>query len=134
MQSASAKWNDDRLDDFKVDIDQQFQKLHHLFEHVDRQFEKVDLRFEHVDLRLGEIDRRFEQVDQRFEQVDQRFEQVDQRFEQVDQRFVSLEGEMRDGFKEVRAQIAQLNGNLLRMSLLYGTSILALFGAVLLRG
>lgn len=92
MQSASAKWNDDRLYALKADIDRQF------------------------------------------EQVDRRFEQVDRRFEQVDRRFVSLEGEMREGFKEVRMQIAQLNSNLLRMSILYGGSVLALFGAVLLRG
>lgn len=113
MQSASAKWNDDRLGVLTVEFDRF----------------KVD-----VDGRFEQVDRRFAEVDRRFDQVDQQFTQVDRRFEQVDRRFASLEDEVRGGFREVRTQIAQLNNNLLRISILYGASILGLFGALLLRG
>ncbi len=39
---------------------------------------------------FNKIDRRFEQVDRRFEQIDRRFEQIDRRFEKVDQQFQGI--------------------------------------------
>ncbi len=68
--------SDQRLNEFKIQ--------------VDKRFEQVDKRFEQVDKRFEQVDKRFEQVDKRFEQVDKRFEQmiasIDKLSEKLDQR------------------------------------------------
>jgi len=71
---------DEKITDFKKDVDKRF-------EQVERRFEQVDKRFEQVDKRFEQVDKRFEQVDEKItdfkKDVDKRFEQVDVKFEKV---------------------------------------------------
>ena len=62
------------------------------------------------DVRFAQIDARFAQVDARFEQVDARFERMDRRMDQMEARIASLERRMDDGFREMGAAIARLEG------------------------
>ena len=62
------------------------------------------------DVRFAQIDARFEQVDARFEQVDARFERMDRRLDQMETRIESLERRVDDGFREMGAAIARLEG------------------------
>ena len=62
------------------------------------------------DVRFAQIDARFAQVDARFEQVDARFERMDRRMDQMEARIASLERRVDDGFREMGAAIARLEG------------------------
>ena len=60
---------------------------------------------------MGEAnDVRFAQMDARFEQVDARFERMDRRMDQMEARIESLERRVDDGFREMGAAIARLEG------------------------
>ena len=60
---------------------------------------------------MGEAnDVRFAQMDARFEQVDARFERMDRRMDQMEARIESLERRVDDGFSEMGAAIARLEG------------------------
>ena len=80
------------------------------FAQIDARFAQVDARFEQVDARFAQVDARFEQVDARFEQVDARFERMDRRMDQMEARIASLERRVDDGFREMGAAIARLEG------------------------
>ena len=69
-----------------------------------------DSRFAQIDARFEQVDARFEQVERRLDQMDRRFEQIDRRFEQVDRRFEIMDQRMDEGFKEMAAAIARLEG------------------------
>jgi tetrahydromethanopterin S-methyltransferase subunit G len=71
-------WTDDRLDDFRGD--------------VNRRFDEVDKRFDKVD---GEMNRRFDGVDRRFDKVDS---EMNRRFDEVDGEFKRLDSKM-DGLQ-----------------------------------
>ncbi len=62
------------------------------------------------DVRFAQIDARFAQVDARFEQVDARFDRMDRRMDQMEARIESLERRVDDGFREMGAAIARLEG------------------------
>lgn len=55
-------------------------------------------------------DVRFAQIDARFAQVDARFERMDRRMDQMEARIASLERRVDDGFREMGAAIARLEG------------------------
>ena len=76
----------------------------------DVRFAQIDARFAQVDARFEQVDARFEQVDARFEQVDARFERMDRRMDQMEARIASLERRVDDGFREMGAAIARLEG------------------------
>ncbi len=60
---------------------------------------------------MGEAnDVRFAQIDARFAQVDARFERMDRRMDQMEARIESLERRVDDGFQEMGAAIARLEG------------------------
>jgi hypothetical protein len=50
---AREAWTDERLDDFKENVNQRFDQ-------VDKRFDQVDKRFEQVDKRLASIDARLD--------------------------------------------------------------------------
>jgi tetrahydromethanopterin S-methyltransferase subunit G len=50
-------WTDERLDDFRGEVNRRFDA-------VDRRFEAVDRRFEHIENRLDEINRALLQMNQ----------------------------------------------------------------------
>ena len=62
------------------------------------------------DVRFAQLDARFAQVDARFEQVDARFDRMDRRMDQMEARIESLERRVDDGFREMGAAIARLEG------------------------
>ncbi len=62
------------------------------------------------DVRFAQFDARFAQVDARFEQVDARFDRMDRRMDQMEARIESLERRVDDGFREMGAAIARLEG------------------------
>ena len=62
------------------------------------------------DVRFAQIDARFAQVDARFAQVDARFDRMDRRMDQMEARIESLERRVDDGFREMGAAIARLEG------------------------
>ena len=72
------------MKDFKLEVNQRFDKMNQQFDKVYQRFEKVDQQFDKIDQRFEKVDQRFDKVDQRFEKVDQRFQKVDQGFEKVD--------------------------------------------------
>lgn len=60
---------------------------------------------------MGEAnDVRFAQIDARFAQVDARFDRMDRRMDQMEARIESLERRVDDGFREMGAAIARLEG------------------------
>jgi hypothetical protein len=59
---AREAWTDERLDDFK--------------ENVNRRFDEVDRRFDEVDRRFEEVDKRFDKMDARFDKIDTRFDSM----------------------------------------------------------
>lgn len=52
---AREAWTDERLDDFKENVNRRFDE-------VDKRFDKVDKRFDKVDARLDKIDARFDSM------------------------------------------------------------------------
>jgi uncharacterized protein Yka (UPF0111/DUF47 family) len=57
---AREAWTDERLDDFKENVNQRFDQVDKRFDQVDKRFEQVDKRFEQVDQRLASIDARLD--------------------------------------------------------------------------
>ncbi len=104
-------WTDDRLDEFRL---------------------RVDERFDEVDRRFDEVDRRFEEVDRRFEGVDRRFDRL---AAEMDRRFERVETEMKDGNKALRADFAALRkeNHALQITMIRvgGALFVALMGLVL---
>jgi len=57
---AREAWTDERLDDFKENVNQRFDQVDKRFDQVDKRFEQVDKRFDQVDQRLASIDARLD--------------------------------------------------------------------------
>jgi hypothetical protein len=55
-------WTDERLDDFRGEVDRRFDE-------VSRRFDEVDRRFDKVDTRLDRMDDRFERIEVRLEGI-----------------------------------------------------------------
>jgi len=109
MESMTARWTDDRLDDLKHQVDElgnrmeigfaeQRKEMNARFDRLESSLEarfgKVDERFDKVDDRFDKVDERFERVDNRFERVDERFERVDERFERMNAKFDAVHSEI----------------------------------------
>lgn len=54
MEAMRQSWTDERLDDFRADVDRRFNEVDRRFDKVDRRFDKVDERFDRVDKRMEE--------------------------------------------------------------------------------
>ncbi|NCN95046.1 V-type ATPase 116kDa subunit family protein [Candidatus Wolfebacteria bacterium] len=83
---------DEKLEDFKKEVNYKF----------DIVFEKFD-----------EVDQKFDEVDQRFDEVDQRFDEVDQRFNEVTDELHVIRNELkekvgRDEFVLLEKRVAAL--------------------------
>lgn len=53
-------WTDERLDDFRRNVDQRFDEVDRRFDEVDRRFEGVDRRFDKVDAELHRVNDRLD--------------------------------------------------------------------------
>jgi len=83
---------DEKLEDFKKEVNYKF----------DIVFEKFD-----------EVDQKFDEVDQKFDEVDQRFDEVDQRFDEVTDELHVIRNELkekvgRDEFVLLEKRVAAL--------------------------
>jgi DNA anti-recombination protein RmuC len=52
MHLMRESWTDERLDDFRAEVNRRFDDVYRRFDEVDRKFDKVDQRFDRVE---GEI-------------------------------------------------------------------------------
>jgi hypothetical protein len=73
MQTMRESWTDERLDDFRAEVNRRFDGVDRRFDGVDRRFDAVDHRFDRVegeirDLRL-DMKAGFERMDDRFERL-----------------------------------------------------------------
>ncbi len=50
-------WTDDRLDDFRGEVNRRFDAVDRRFDRVDQRFEAVDKRFDRVDRRIDDLGR-----------------------------------------------------------------------------
>jgi hypothetical protein len=70
---AREAWTDERLDDFKENVNQRFDVVDRRFDEVDKRFDKVDERFDKVDIRFekveGEMKAGFAEVNARFDSM-----------------------------------------------------------------
>jgi tetrahydromethanopterin S-methyltransferase subunit G len=57
-------WTDERMDDFRDEVNRRFDEVDRRFDRVDRRFDKVDAEFR--DLRM-EMNTRFDRIDARFD-------------------------------------------------------------------
>ena len=53
---------DEKLEDFKKEVNYKFDIVFEKFDEVDQKFDKVDQRFHEVDQRFDEVDQRFDEV------------------------------------------------------------------------
>jgi len=54
---AREAWTDERLDDFKENVNQRFDAVDKRFDAVDKRFDKVDERFDKMDARFDSLQR-----------------------------------------------------------------------------
>lgn len=71
--TARQSWTDDRLDDFRRDVDRRFDAVDKRFDTVDRRFDQVH---EEIKGLQAEMKRGFERVDERFERQQRLMVQV----------------------------------------------------------
>ncbi len=91
MEAMRQSWTDDRLDDFRGEVNRRFDE-------VDRHFNEVDRRFDEVDRRFEAVDKRFDRVDQRIDdlsrQMNARFDIQQQGMDAMNARFDSFQRAM----------------------------------------
>jgi len=64
MEAMRQSWTDERLDDFRTDVDRRFDEVDRRFDEVDERFDKVDKRFDEMNQRM---DAGFARVDERLD-------------------------------------------------------------------
>jgi len=104
---------DEKLEDFKKEVNYKFDIVFEKFDEVDQKFDKVDQKFDEVDQKFDKVDQKFDEVDQRFDEVDQRFDEVDQRFDEVTDELHVIRNELkekvgRDEFVLLEKRVAAL--------------------------
>jgi len=78
MEAMRESWTDDRLDDFRGEVNRRFDEAER---HVDQRFDAVGRRFD-------EVDRCFDKVEGH---VNQRFDEVDKRLDRLGDQFAALQ-------------------------------------------
>jgi tetrahydromethanopterin S-methyltransferase subunit G len=64
MYKMREAWTDERMDDFRDEVNRRFDDVDKRFDDVDKRFDKVDAEFR--DLRM-EMNTRFDRIDARFD-------------------------------------------------------------------
>lgn len=57
MEAMRQSWTDDRLDDFRGEVNRRFEEVDRRFDEVDRRFDKVDAELHRVNDRLDGLHR-----------------------------------------------------------------------------
>jgi len=96
-----------------VKIDKVDEKLEDFKKEVNYKFDIVFEKFDEVDQKFDEVDQKFDEVDQKFDEVDQRFDEVDQRFDEVTDELHVIRNELkekvgRDEFVLLEKRVAAL--------------------------
>jgi tetrahydromethanopterin S-methyltransferase subunit G len=93
MEAMRQSWTDERLDDFRGEVNRRFDDLSGS-----------------VDRRFGEVDRRFDEVERRFDGVDHELHRINDRLDGMNRAIVfcavSLTGGMLAGFTGMIALVA----------------------------
>jgi septation ring formation regulator EzrA len=116
MELTRESWTDERLDDFRGEVN-------HRFDNVDHRFDLVDARFEVVDAR-------FEAVDQRLTGIDQRFDRVEGQIKDLRAESNAFRAETKRSFELVGASLADHNRTLLQAGGGIIAALVGLIGAV----
>jgi hypothetical protein len=66
-------WTDERLDDFRVDVDRRFKEVDRRFDEVDRRFDEVDRRFDALE---GRMERGFGKCEIEFHRINDRLDDL----------------------------------------------------------
>jgi hypothetical protein len=67
MEAMRQSWTDDRLDDFRGEVNRRFDEVYRRFDEVYRRFDEVDRRF-------GEVGKRFDKVEGEFKRLDSKID------------------------------------------------------------
>ena len=129
MESMTARWTDDRLDDLKHQVDEFGRRMEIGFA---EQRKEMNARFDRLEsgleARFDKVDERFDKVDERFGKVDERFDRVGERFEKVDAKFETVAEQI----ARTQEMVIGLHATLTRFSLgLVGAVIVAVIAALL---
>lgn len=84
MPTMTSRWTDDRLDDFKQQVDDLGSRMGRGFA---EQRQELNARFDRVE---AQLEARFDKVDEKFEKVDERFEKVNERFNRTQEMVIGL--------------------------------------------
>jgi hypothetical protein len=66
MEAMRQSWTDERLDDFRGDVNRRFDEVDRRFDEVDRRFDKVDQRFDKIE---GDMKTGFDMMNARFDSL-----------------------------------------------------------------
>jgi tetrahydromethanopterin S-methyltransferase subunit G len=83
--AMKESWTDDRLDDFRGDVNRRFDDVNRRFDDVDRRLDKAE----------AETNRRFDKVDKRFDKVEaetnRRFDEVGGHLQRIDSKMDGMQ-------------------------------------------
>ncbi|HEX8752883.1 MAG TPA: hypothetical protein VF731_05645 [Solirubrobacterales bacterium] len=73
MELMRQSWTDDRLDDFRTEVNRRFDEVYRRFDEVKRRFGEVDQRFNGVEAELRDV-----RIEMRagFDRMDERFDRM----------------------------------------------------------
>jgi uncharacterized sporulation protein YeaH/YhbH (DUF444 family) len=57
MEAMRESWTDERLDDFRGDVGQRFDKVDQRFDRVDKRFDKIDVELHRINDRLDAMNK-----------------------------------------------------------------------------
>lgn len=69
MEAMRQSWTDDRLDDFRGEVNRRFDEVYRRFDEVDRRFEEVDRQFDKVDKRFDKVELELHRINDRFDSL-----------------------------------------------------------------
>ncbi len=126
MESMTARWTDDRMDDLKHQVDELGRRMDAGFA---EQRSEMNARFDRLE---SSLETRFEKADKRFEAVDKRFEAVDRRFEMMDTKMDAKFDAVHDQIARTQETVIGLHAMLSRFSLWFAGAVIVAVVAALL--
>jgi DNA anti-recombination protein RmuC len=141
MENEMGSWNDDRLDELNLRVDNGFKALDKRFDRVEQEvkegFAKVDARFEKVDARFVGVEQRLAQMATRQEMKDGSAEirsEMHNGFAEIrsemNEGFAEMRSEMNQGFAEMRSAYAGLNRTLIVSAVAIVVALIGSLGAL----
>ena len=69
MYRMRESWTDERMDDFRDEVNRRFDEVAKKFDEVDKKFDKVDKRFDNVDHELHRVNDRLDALNRTLLQI-----------------------------------------------------------------